>query len=52
MRIMAMAKGSDCLAIWDLFYAGVQAVHEGVQKRNHFFFLFFENYGKNTKNGM
>ena len=41
MRIMAMNKGSDCIAIWNLFYAGLQAVHEGVQKRKIFFVLYF-----------
>ena len=40
MRIMAMNKGSDCIAIWNLFYAGVQAVHEGVKARNFFFICF------------
>ena len=33
MRIMAMNKGSDCIAIWNLFYDGVQIVHEGVRSR-------------------
>merc|ERR1711994_1248906 len=28
---MAMAKGSDVQAVWDLFYSGVEAVHKGVQ---------------------
>jgi len=32
LRIMAMAKGSDVQAVWDLFYSGVEAVHKGVQK--------------------
>jgi hypothetical protein len=51
MRIMAMNKGSDVHAIWDLFYTGLQAVHEGVRARNvlcffcvcmyHFFSIFF-----------
>ena len=40
MRIMAMAKGSDCIAVWRLFYNGLQAVHEGVRARNSFFFVF------------
>jgi len=31
LRIMAMAKGSDVQAVWDLFYTGVQEVHEGVK---------------------
>jgi len=31
LRIMAMAKGSDVQAVWDLFYTGVEAVHKGVQ---------------------
>merc|ERR1712156_1376423 len=37
MRIMAMNKGSDCIAIWNLFYDGLQAVHEGVRKEGHDF---------------
>merc|ERR1719419_1774650 len=32
LRIMAMAKGSDVQAVWDLFYSGVEAVHKGVKK--------------------
>jgi len=32
LRIMAMNKGSDVQAVWDLFYSGVQAVHEAVKK--------------------
>ena len=35
MRIMAMNKGSDCIAIWNLFYAGLQACHEGLQARKN-----------------
>jgi creatine kinase/arginine kinase len=31
LRIMAMAKGSDVQAVWDLFYSGVEAVHKGVK---------------------
>merc|ERR1719266_926581 len=31
LRIMAMNKGSDVQAVWDLFYAGVEAVHKGVK---------------------
>jgi len=31
LRIMAMAKGSDVQAVWDLFYNGVEEVHKGVQ---------------------
>lgn len=37
MRIMAMNKGSDCIAVWDLFYTGLQAVHDGVRKQGHDF---------------
>lgn len=33
LRIMAMAKGSDVQAVWDLFYSGVEAVHKGVKKQ-------------------
>jgi len=32
LRIMAMAKGSDVQAVWDLFYSGVEEVHKGVKK--------------------
>merc|ERR1712066_1019063 len=31
LRIMAMNKGSDVQAVWDLFYSGVEAVHKAVQ---------------------
>lgn len=31
LRIMAMAKGSDVQAVWDLFYSGVEAVHKAVK---------------------
>jgi len=44
MRIMAMNKGSDCNAIWDLFYSGLQAVHEGVKAQGHDF-AFLESHG-------
>jgi len=44
MRIMAMNKGSDVQAIWDLFYAGVQAVHEGL-KKDGYDFAFKESHG-------
>jgi len=30
LRIMAMNKGSDVQAVWDLFYFGLEAVHKGV----------------------
>merc|ERR1712115_476219 len=33
LRIMAMAKGSDVQAVWDLFYSGVEEVHKGVKKQ-------------------
>jgi hypothetical protein len=41
MRIMAMNKGSDCIAIWNLFYAGLPAVHEGVRARKNSYFPQF-----------
>ena len=42
MRIMAMKKGADVQAIWDLFYAGVEAVHKGLKAgKTKLFFLFF-----------
>jgi len=44
LRIMAMNKGSDVQAVWDLFYSGVQAVHEGLKKLGHEF-VFDENLG-------
>jgi len=44
MRIMAMDKGSDVQAIWDLFYAGVQAVHEGLRTKGHDF-AYRESHG-------
>jgi len=31
LRIMAMNKGSDVQAVWDLFYSGVEAVHKAVK---------------------
>merc|ERR1719150_2594782 len=34
LRIMAMNKGSDVQAVWDLFYTGVQAVHKAVKDMN------------------
>jgi len=43
MRIMAMNKGSDCIAIWNLFYAGLQAVHEGVRARKKLYLLNFKS---------
>lgn len=44
MRIMAMNKGSDCIAIWNLFYAGVEAVHAGLRKQGHDY-AFLESHG-------
>jgi len=32
LRIMAMNKGSNVQAVWNLFYSGVEAVHKGVKK--------------------
>lgn len=34
LRIMAMNKGSDVQAVWDLFYSGVEAVHKAVKAIN------------------
>merc|ERR1719251_442491 len=31
LRIMAMNKGSDVQAVWNLFYSGVEAVHKAVK---------------------
>ena len=31
---MAMNKGADVQAVWDLFYNGLEAVHKGVKSRN------------------
>lgn len=31
LRIMAMNKGSDVQAVWNLFYSGVEAAHKAVQ---------------------
>jgi len=31
LRIMAMNKGNDVQAVWDLFYSGVEAVHKAVK---------------------
>jgi len=44
LRIMAMNKGSDVQAVWDLFYKGVEEVHKGVLK-NGKDFVFDENLG-------
>jgi len=44
LRIMAMAKGSDVQAVWDLFYSGVEAVHKGVKALGDDF-VFDENRG-------
>jgi len=32
LRIMAMNKGSDVQAVWNLFYSGVEAVHKAVKE--------------------
>jgi len=37
MRIMAMNKGADVQAVWDLFYNGVEEVHKGLKKKGHEF---------------
>jgi len=44
MRIMAMNNGSDVQAVWDLFYAGLEAVHKGVKLQNQDF-AFKESHG-------
>merc|ERR1711925_1854 len=44
MRIMAMNNGSDVQAVWDLFYAGLEAVHKGVKKQKQDF-AFKESHG-------
>jgi len=44
MRIMAMNKGADVQAVWDLFYSGLEAVHTGLQNMGHEF-DFSENLG-------
>jgi len=44
MRIMAMNKGADVQAVWDLFYSGLEAVHTGVKNMGHEF-DFSENLG-------
>lgn len=44
MRIMAMNKGNDVQAVWDLFYNGVEAVHKALKTLGHEF-DFHENLG-------
>jgi len=44
LRIMAMNKGSDVQAVWDLFYSGVKAVHEAVKKLGDDF-VFSKTHG-------
>merc|ERR1712217_511760 len=44
IRIMAMNKGSDVQAIWDLFYDGVKAVHEGLKAQGEDF-AYLPNLG-------
>jgi len=39
LRIMAMNKGSDVQAVWNLFYKGLQAIHEGVKKQKDDFYF-------------
>jgi len=43
-RIMAMNKGSDVQAVWDLFYAGVEAVHTAVKDMGDDF-VFTKTHG-------
>jgi hypothetical protein len=40
-RIMAMNKGSDVQAVWNLFYKGLEAVHKGVKAQNRNLYMFF-----------
>lgn len=44
LRIMAMNKGSDVQAVWDLFYSGVEAVHKAVKKMDDDF-MFSKTHG-------
>jgi len=44
LRIMAMNKGSDVQAVWDLFYSGVEAVHKAVKKIGDSF-VFSKSHG-------
>lgn len=44
LRIMAMNKGSDVQAVWDLFYGGLEAVHKGLKSQDQDF-VFDENLG-------
>ena len=42
LRIMAMNKGADVQAVWDLFYNGLEAVHKGVKSRDQLVYLFLK----------
>jgi len=45
LRIMAMNKGSDVQAVWDLFYQGVEACHKGVKAaKDDFYFSKTHGY--------
>jgi len=44
LRIMAMNKGSDVQAVWDLFYSGVEACHKGVKAQKDDF-VFSKTHG-------
>merc|ERR1719510_1586336 len=44
LRIMAMNKGSNVQAVWDLFYSGVEAVHKAVKKLGDDF-VFSKTHG-------
>merc|ERR1712176_401245 len=44
LRIMAMNKGSDVQAVWDLFYTGVEAVHKAIKDMKDEF-VFTETHG-------
>jgi len=44
LRIMAMNKGSNVQAVWDLFYTGVQSVHEAIKEMKDEF-VFSKTHG-------
>merc|ERR1719211_1010455 len=44
LRIMAMNKGSNVQAVWDLFYSGVEAVHKAVKAAGDDF-VFSKTHG-------
>jgi len=44
LRIMAMNKGSNVQAVWDLFYTGVEAVHKAIEEMKDSF-VFSKTHG-------